>query len=119
MIGVAPAAPAAAAATAAPLLVKVADVLRSIGIDPAELVQIGKDAVNAKAQELAKKALQPKAAELATDIDVSDQVFEETPATMQVTSTPEFKQTTATGKMNYLPLVIGGAAVVYFLTRKK
>jgi hypothetical protein len=119
MIGVAPAAPAAAAATAAPLLVKVADVLRSIGIDPAELVQIGKDAVNAKAQELAKKALEPKAAELATDIDVSDQVFEETPANMQVTSTPEFKQTTDTGKMNYLPLVIGGAAVVYFLTRKK
>jgi len=116
MIG---AAPAAAAATAAPLLVKVADVLRSIGIDPAELVQIGKDAINAKAQELAKKALEPKAADLATDIDVSDQVFEETPATMDVTSTPEFKQATTTGKMNYLPLVIGGAAVAYFLTRKK
>lgn len=116
MIG---AAPAAAAATAAPLLVKVADVLRSIGIDPAELVQIGKDAINAKAQELAKKALEPKAADLATDIDVSDQVFEEMPATMDVTSTPEFKQATTTKKMNYLPLVIGGAAVAYFLTRKK
>lgn len=115
MIG---AAPAAAAATAAPLLVKVADVLRSIGIDPAELVQIGKDAVNAKAQELAKKALEPKAAELATDIDVSDQVFEDVPTTMSVTPTTTFEKGTTTGKTNFLPLVVGGAAILYFVTRK-
>lgn len=112
-------APAAAAASAAPLLVKVSDFLKSVGIDPAELVEIGKKALNEKAQELAKKALEPKAAELATDIDVSDQVIDTEP--MSVTSTPVFDKTatTATPKMNYLPFLIGGAAVIYLVTRKK
>jgi hypothetical protein len=111
------AAPAAAATAAAPLLVKVANVLRDIGIDPAELVQIGKDALNAKAQELAKKALEPKAATEAANIDTADQVFDESP-TMDVTQTPAFRQTTDTGKPNFLPLILGGAAVLYFATRK-
>jgi hypothetical protein len=114
MIG---AAPAAAAATAAPLLVKVANVLKGIGIDPAELVQIGKDALNAKAQELAKKALEPKAATQAEYIDTSDQVFDQSP-TMDVSSTPAFEKPAATTKPNFLPLILGGAAVLYFVTRK-
>lgn len=105
-IGAAPA--AATAAAAAPLLVKVADVLKSIGIEPDELVQLGKDALNQKAQELAKKALEPKAAKEAENIDIADQVFEETtPVT-----------TTTTGKPNFLPLILGGAAVLYFVTKK-
>jgi Transglutaminase-like superfamily len=112
-IGVAPAAPAAAAVTAAPLLVKVADFLQKIGIDPAELVQVGRDAINKKSQELAKKVLEPKAATDAEFIDVADQVFEQ-PAEMAPTTT-----TTATKKPNFLPLILGGAAVLYFVTRKK
>ena len=116
-IGVAPAAPAAAAATAAPLLVKVADFFTKIGIDPAELVQVGKDALNKKAQELAKKALEPKAATEATNIDIADQVFE--PAELQPTTDMAPAQTTATKKPNFLPLLIGGAAILYFVTRKK
>ncbi len=115
-IGVAPA--AATAAAAAPLLVKVADLLKQIGIDPAELVQLGKDALNAKAQQLAKKALEPKAATQAEYIDTADQVFEQSP-TMDVTSTPAFEKTAATSKPNFLPLILGGAAVLYFVTRKK
>lgn len=111
------AAPAAAAATAAPLLVKVADFLTKVGIDPAELVQVGKDALNKKAQELAKKALEPKAATEATNIDIADQVFE--PAELQPTTDMAPAQTTATKKPNFLPLLIGGAAVLYFVTRKK
>jgi hypothetical protein len=114
-IGVAPA--AATAAAAAPLIVKVANVLKDIGIDPAELVQIGKDALNAKAQELAKKALEPKAATQAQYIDTADQVFDQSP-TMDVTSTPVFEKAAATGKPNFLPLILGGAAVLYFVTRK-
>lgn len=116
MIGVAP---AAAAASAAPLLVKVADVLRQIGIDPAELVQLGKDAVNAKAQELAKKVLEPKAAAQAQYIDTADQVFEEETPTMDVSSTPAFTKPAATSKPNYLPWVIGGVAAYYLVMRKK
>lgn len=119
-IGVAPAAPAAAAVTAAPLLVKVADFLKQIGIDPAELVQVGLDAVNKKAQVLAKKVLEPKAATDASDIDIADQVFEQ-PAEMEPISdmAPATKTTTTTGKPNFLPLILGGAAVLYFVTKKK
>jgi hypothetical protein len=116
-IGVAPAAPAAAAATAAPLLVKVADFFNKIGIDPAELVQVGKDALNKRAQELAKKALEPRAASEATNIDIADQVFE--PAELQATTDMAPATTTVTKKPNFLPLLIGGAAVLYFVTRKK
>lgn len=112
------AAPAAAAATAAPLLVKVADVLKQIGIDPAELVQLGKDAINAKAQELAKKALEQKAATQAQYIDTADQVFEDGAPTMDVSSTPAFTKAATTSKPNFLPIILGGAAVLYFVTRK-
>ena len=112
-------APAAAAASAAPILVKVADFLKSVGIEPAELVQIGKDALNAKAQELAKKALEPKAATEAANIDTADQVFnEESAPSMEITQTPAFTEKVATGKPNFLPLILGGAAVLYFVTRK-
>jgi hypothetical protein len=106
------AAPAAAAATAAPLLVKIADLLKKIGIEPDELVEIGKDALNQKAQELAKKALQPSAAKEAAQIEVADQLEETTTAT----PAPMFKAATGT---NMLPLILGGAAVLYFVMRKK
>jgi hypothetical protein len=112
-------APGAAAATAAPLLVKVADLLKSIGIEPAELVQLGKDALNAKAQQLAKKALEPKAATQAQYIETSDQLFSDSAPTMDVSSTPSFKMPMSTSKPNFLPLILGGAAVLYFVTRKK
>jgi hypothetical protein len=117
-IGVAPAAPAAAAATAAPLLIKVADFLKKIGIEPDELVQVGKDALNKRAQELAKKALEPKAASEAVNIDIADQVFEQ-PSEMEPITEMAPAPTTATKKPNFLPLLIGGAAVLYFVTRKK
>ena len=80
-------------------------------------MQIGKDALNAKAQELAKKALEPKAAKQAEYIDTADQVFEESP-TMDVSSTPAFTKAATTSKPNFLPLILGGAAVLYFVTRK-
>ena len=115
-IGVAPA--AATATAAAPLLVKVGNFLKDIGIEPDDLLQIGKDALNAKAQELAKQALMPKAAEQAEYIDTADQVFDQSP-TMDVTSTSVFEKSAATDKPNFLPLILGGAAVLYFVTRKK
>ena len=118
-IGVAPAAaPAAAAATAAPLLVKVADFLKKIGIEPDELVQVSKDALNKRAQQLAKKALEPKAATDAQNIDIADQIFEQ-PTEMEPITDMAPVSTTTTKKPNFLPLLIGGAAVLYFVTRKK
>jgi len=68
-------------------------------------------------QELAKKALEPKAAKEAENIDTTEQVFDESP-TMDVTQTPAFTEKVATGKPNFLPLILGGAAVLYFATRK-
>ena len=112
-IGALPAAAAAAPAAAAPLLVKIVDVLKNIGIDPAELVEIGKDAINQKAQELAKKALQPAAAKEAAEVEVADQLEAETTT---VTPAPMFKAANGT---SMLPLILGGAAVLYFVTRKR
>ena len=111
-IGVVPAA-GSAPAIAAPLLVKVASLLKSIGIDPAELVQIGKDAINVKAQELAKKVLQPKAATEAAEIQVADEAVPDQPETT-TTAAPTMRKMSTT-----LPLILGGAAIIYFVTRKK
>ena len=107
-------APAAAATAAAPLLVKVGTLLTSIGIDPAELVKVGKDAVNNLAQDLAKKALQPKAAKEAAENEAAEQLEETT-----TTPAPEFTKPASTMGKNMLPLVIGGAAILYLVTRKK
>ena len=106
------AAPVAATATAAaPLLVKVANVLKDIGIDPAELVQIAKDAANQKAQELAKKALEPKAAKEAVNLELASEVEETQPTSAD-------GPVTTTKKPNFLPLLIGGAVVVYLINKK-
>jgi hypothetical protein len=115
-IGALPAAAAAAPAAAAPLLVKIAEVLRNIGIEPEELVEIGKDAINQKAQELAKKALQPKAAKEAAQVEVADQLEADIEEATTATPAPMFKAATGT---NMLPLILGGAAVLYFVMRKK
>ena len=104
------AAPAAAATAAAPILVKVATVLKDIGIDPAELVQIGKDAANAKVQQLAKEKLVPGAQKEASNLELADEFDAEIE---QAPAAPAAK------KINVLPLVIGGVAIAYFLTRKK
>lgn len=117
-MGVIPTIPAAAAA-AAPILIKVTELLKSMGIDPEELVQVGKDALNEKAQELAKKLLMPKAGQEASNLETADQVMDETGASGETntseTTAPQFRTTTNT----MLPLIIGGAALLYFITRKK
>ncbi len=107
---------AAATASAAPLIVKIADLLKKIGIEPEELVEIGKDAINQKAQELAKKALQPKAAKEAAQIEVSDQLEADIEEATTATPAPMFRAANGT---NMLPLILGGAAVLYFVTRKR
>lgn len=107
-IGAAPA--AAAPVAAAPLLVKAAELLKSIGIEPGDLVQIGKDALNKKAQELAKKALEPKAAQEAANIETAAEVVE---ADEKAAAAPAKAMNTT------LPLILGGAAILYFVTRKK
>lgn len=102
---------AATPAVAAPLLIKAAELLKSIGIDPAELVQIGKDALNKKAQELANKVLQPQAAQEAKNIETADEIIDNEEKEQ---AAPAKSMTSTT-----LPLILGGAAILYFVTRKK
>ncbi len=102
-IGEVATATAATATAAAPILVKAVSFLKSIGIEPDELVQLGKDAINRKSQELAKKYLEPQASTQAADMTLAEQAMNETEKP----------------KMNILPLIIAGGAVVYFVTNKK
>ena len=111
--------PAALAAAAAPLLIKVTELLKSIGVDPEDLVQIGKDALNKKAQELAKKVLEPKAGKDASELEVSDQLFDEGDENIETETLTKKKPGGFKNMTTTLPLLLGGAAVVYFLTRKK
>ena len=107
------AAPAAAATAAAPIIAKVVTLLKDIGIQPEELLQIGKDAINAKAQQLVKNALEPKAEDIGENI-------QEAGIAMEAEGMPqEAPETSGKTPGNMLPLyLIGGAALVYFATRK-
>jgi hypothetical protein len=104
---------AAAATAAAPIVVKVVKLLKDIGIEPEELLQVGKDALNEKAQELVKKALEPKAEETAENIQEAGIAMEADGTTQ------EAPETSGKTPGNMLPLIIGGAALVYFATRKR
>jgi hypothetical protein len=108
-----PATAAAAATAAAPIIVKVTKLLKDIGIEPEELLQIGKDAINEKAQELVKNALAPKAVETAENIQEAGIAME------AEGTTQEAPETSGKTPGNMLPLIIGGAALVYFATRKR
>lgn len=106
------AAPVAAAVTAAaPIVAKITQLLKDIGVDPDELVQIGKDAINAKVQELVKNKLIPEAESVAEDSAIAENLDQKI---------DEFQNTTTTEKPKWIiPAVIGGAALIYFATRKK
>lgn len=114
-IGAAPAA-AAAVVTAAPLLVKVASVLKSIGIDPENIIDYAAD----KLKEVANNKLE----------QISEQAKEETQAVKEETketaqaldkASESAEETNTGGGMNKT-LLIGGAvgiAALLLLTRKK
>jgi hypothetical protein len=110
------AAPVAAAVTAAaPIVAKVVSLLKDIGIEPEELVQIGKDAINAKVQQLVKEKLIPQAEEVATDEAIAENLDQKIDQFETASDS-----TTATEKPKWIiPALIGGAALVYFATRKK
>jgi hypothetical protein len=102
-------APAAAAVTAAPIIAKIVKVLEDIGIDPDELLQIGKDAVNKKVQQLVQDKLTPKAESAAEDAAVAESFDQQVEETSNSTAIPKW----------VIPAVIGGAAIIYFAKKKK
>lgn len=108
-IGAIPA--AAAAATAAPIIVKVANVLKEMGINPEELVQIGKNAINDKVQTLVKdKLINPIEKEA---INIEEAAILNKP----IETLPS--QTNVQQNKMLLPIIAGGLIIGYLLLKKK
>lgn len=98
-------APAALAAAAAPILLKLGELLKSIGIDPAELLQAGKQVVADQAKKvIAKATSKVNQLEEKQDTEVNEAV-----------KTLEGKKTMS----NLLPYIIVGGIAFYFITKKK
>ena len=117
-IGVEPATTTAIAA-AAPILAKVATFLKSVGINPAELVDIGKKALNEKAKALVTKKLMPRVEQGEIFNEVANEVVNEDNMPMQTTNAKAETNVIAT-KNKMLPLyLLGGAALVYLIAKKK
>ena len=96
---------AAIAAAAAPILLKVGDLLKSIGIDPAELLQAGKQTIANQAKKvIAKASSKVNQLEEKQDTEVTEAV-----------KTLEGKKTMS----NFLPYIIVGGIAFYFITKKK
>ena len=102
-IGAVPA--AVAASTAAPILIKLAEFLKSIGIDAKEVVEAGKNLLADKVKGIVENRLE-KDDQL--ELIEENQVNEVVQQAEQVNS-----------KMNYIPFVVGGAVLLYFVTKKK
>jgi len=117
--------PAAAASTAAPILVKVATFLKSIGINPAEIANAGKkvlaNQIRAKLEPKEKAATQAQeVAQMQTEQAVEtlsqDKV---SPSGLMPVTTEKSATTTKSSTKNYIPYFIGGGLALYLLTRKK
>lgn len=108
-IGVVAAGTAAAAATAAPILIKLAEFLSKLGIDVKEVSEVGKRVLAKQVKNVVEKKLQSDAQVEQANQDEIDRI---------VNQTDNFNAD-GSKKMNYLPIVIGGAVIIYLISRKK
>lgn len=108
-IGVVAAAPAVATATAAPILVKIAQFLADLGIDTKEVAEVGKRVLAKQVKNVVEKNLENEAA---IDQATANEVNE-------IVNRAEGVDQDGKPVINYLPFIIGGAVVLYFVTRKK
>lgn len=108
-IGVVAAGTAAATATAAPILVKVAEFLSKLGIDVKEVSEVGKRVLAKQVKNVVERNLEnQEKVDLATQEEV-DRIVNQTDGI----------EADGTKKMNYIPFVVGGALVLYLISRKK
>jgi hypothetical protein len=110
---------AAAAVTASPLLVKVADVLKKIGIDPETIIDFASSKLKQVANDKLEKINEQAAAETEA---VKQEVKETAQALDKATSEADGGEETGSGTGINKTLLIGGAvgvAALLFLTRKK
>jgi len=108
-IGVVATTAAAASATAAPILIKLAEFLSKLGIDVKEVSEIGKRVLAKQVKNVVEKKLQSDIRMEQASQDEVDRI---------VNQTDNFNAD-GSKKMNYLPIVIGGAVIIYLISRKK
>jgi len=108
-VGVVATGTAAAAATAAPILIKLAEFLSKLGIDVKEVAEVGKQVLAKQVKNVVEKKLEADA-----QIEQASQDEIES-----IVNQAENVNADGTKKMNYLPIVIGGALVIYLISRKK
>jgi organic hydroperoxide reductase OsmC/OhrA len=108
-IGVVATGTAAAAATAAPILIKLAEFLSKLGIDVKEVSEVGKRVLAKQVKNVVEKKLETDAKIEQASQDEIDRI---------VNQTDNFNAD-GSKKINYLPIVIGGAVIIYLISRKK
>ena len=108
-IGVVAAGTAAAAATSAPILIKLAEFLSKLGIDVKEISEVGKRVLAKQVKNVVEKNLEANAIMEQASQEEIDRI---------VNDSDQFNPD-GSKKMNYLPIVIGGALVIYLISRKK
>jgi hypothetical protein len=108
-VGVVATGTAAAAATAAPILIKLAEFLSKLGIDVKEVSEVGKRVLAKQVKNVVEKKLEADAQVEQASQDEIDRI---------VNQTDNFNAD-GSKKMNYLPIVIGGAVIIYLISRKK
>lgn len=108
-IGVVAAGTAAATATAAPILIKLAEFLSKLGIDVKEVSEVGKRVLAKQVKNVVEKKLE-------TDAELDKASQDEVD---RIVNQSENYNADGTKKMNYLPIVIGGAVIIYLISRKK
>ena len=108
-IGVVATGTAAAAATAAPILIKLAEFLSKLGIDVKEVAEVGKQVLAKQVKNVVEKKLEADAQVEQASQDEIDNIVNQA----------ENFNADGSKKMNYLPIVIGGALVIYLISRKK
>ena len=108
-VGVVATGTAAAAATAAPILIKLAEFLSKLGIDVKEVAEVGKQVLAKQVKNVVEKKLEADAqVEQASQDEIE-----------KIVNQAENVNADGTKKMNYLPIVIGGALVIYLISSKK
>jgi hypothetical protein len=100
---------AAASATAAPILIKLAEFLSKLGIDVNEVSEVGKRILAKQVKNVVEKRLESDAKIEQASQDQVDRI---------VNQTDNFNPD-GSKKMNYLPIVIGGAVIIYLISREK
>jgi len=108
-IGVVATGTAAAAATAAPILIKLAEFLSKLGIDVKEVSEVGKQVLAKQVKNVVERRMEVDAQIEQASQDEVDRIVNQA----------ENFNADGSKKMNYLPIVIGGALVIYLISRKK